>query len=128
MATSQVDLSVTGRRRYFNVVGGSNEAARLQSRGPRGCLKPITGKSQSCTMVRRAVAAYRRAAEKLQYRHQKFSTDLQPSQCTTQVRRRPSFYHLLDLELSLGSQSRCDRIGQSLFHDDGSAAGGMAQL
>ena len=69
-----------------------------------------------------------RAAAKIQYRHQEFPADVQPGQRATQVRRWPSIYHLLDLELSLGSQSRCDRIGQSLFDHDGGASGGMAKL
>ena len=34
----------------------------------------------------------------------------------------------MDVELSLGGQSRCDRIGQSLFNPDGGASRSMAEL
>src|SRR5215208_6236678 len=61
-------------------------------------------------------------------RHQEFSADVQPGQCAAQVRRWPSGDHLLDLELSLGSQSRRDRTRQSIFHHDGITSGGMAEL
>src|SRR5262245_24652128 len=79
-------------------------------------------------MVRRTVAADARAAEKVQYRHQAFPTHIQSGERAAKVLCGPPIYHLLDVELSLGGQSRCDRIGQSLFNDDGGASRRMAEL
>ena len=91
-------------------------------------VSPVFANPTAGAMVRRAFSAHSAAATKIQYRHQEFSPHIQPSERATKVCRRPSIYDLLDMELSLGGQSRCDRIGQSLFNHDGGASCSMAKL
>ena len=71
----------------------------------------------------------RSAAAKLQYRHQEYSTNLQSSQLAAKVcRGKAAVQYLLDVELSVGVQSRRDRVGQSLFDHHGGAPCGVAEL
>src|SRR5215212_10278171 len=99
-------------------IGGSNEAARLQPHRTRRRPEPSLGEADLGAMVRRAVAADARAAKKVQYRHQAVAPNIQSGERTAKVCPWSKIYDLLDVELPLGSKSRCDRIGQSVFNHD----------
>src|SRR5436190_10731433 len=94
-----------GEQGYFDIVGGADEAARLQPHRTRRWPESTLGEAHVGAMVRRAVATDARAAEEIRYCHQGFATHLQPGERTAEVRRWPSIHDLLDVELSLGGQS-----------------------
>jgi hypothetical protein len=55
--------------------------------------------------------------------------DVQPDPGSTEIHaRKKALQHLLDVELSVGVQSRCDRTRQSILDHDRGPQGGLAHL
>src|SRR5262245_25288773 len=106
----------------------ADEATRLPSAGHWRRRNPVAWASDTRAVVRRSIRARSGTAEEIQYRHQEFAADLQPGERATQARCRPAVHALLDVELSLGSQPRRERVGQPLLYHGGGAPGGVAEL
>jgi len=92
------------KRREFNRMGLGSWA------------NSIAGRSLSCTVVRRIVAAHATSTAKIQYRHQAFPAAHTPGERATESPAAGVDLQLLDVEATPGGQSRCDRIGQSFFN------------
>src|ERR1700722_2499149 len=93
-------------------VGKRHETSRFQPARTRRWSEPHPRDTVTRANVERGIANSAFEVDRTKHHYQEFPTDLQSGQRSAQIcGRSTTVHHLLDLELSLGSQSRRNRAG-----------------